>query len=76
MLTGIEASVEDTHSLESIHESGPLKIQKASVNCADHIESTGFDPVLLESMSTDVTEEKEPDILSHKLERPNPQGMK
>ncbi|KAH3890774.1 hypothetical protein DPMN_014862 [Dreissena polymorpha] len=55
MFTGIEASVEDTHSSESIQESGPLMIQQASVDCADHMESTGFTPVLQESMSTDAT---------------------
>ena len=57
MLTGIVASVEDTHSPESIQESEPLTIQPTS---ADHMESTGFTPVLLESMSTDATEDEEP----------------
>ncbi|KAH3849500.1 hypothetical protein DPMN_091903 [Dreissena polymorpha] len=36
MFTGIEASVEDTHSPESIQESGPFMIQQASVDYADH----------------------------------------
>ncbi|KAH3741050.1 hypothetical protein DPMN_047768 [Dreissena polymorpha] len=76
MFTGIEASVEDTHSPESIQESGPLMIQQASVDCADHMDSTGFTPVLLESISTDATEDKEAVSLSHKFRRPNPQGMK
>ncbi|KAH3804386.1 hypothetical protein DPMN_132671 [Dreissena polymorpha] len=76
MFTGIEASVEDTHSPESIQSSGPLMIQQVNVDYADHMESTGFTPVLQESMSTDATEDKEPASLSHKLRRPNPQGMK
>ncbi|KAH3791522.1 hypothetical protein DPMN_145010 [Dreissena polymorpha] len=75
MFTGIEASVEDTHSPESIQESDPLMIQQASFDCADHMESTGFTPVILESMSTDATEDKEPASLSHELRQPNPQGI-
>ncbi|KAH3791520.1 hypothetical protein DPMN_145008 [Dreissena polymorpha] len=72
MFTGIEASVEDTHSPESIQESEPLTIQQAG---ADHIESTGCITVLLESMSTDATEDEEPASLSNGLRQPNPQGM-
>ncbi|KAH3708658.1 hypothetical protein DPMN_068115 [Dreissena polymorpha] len=55
MFTGIVASVKDTHSPEFIQESELLMIQQASVDCSDHMESTGFFPVLLESMSTDAT---------------------
>ncbi|KAH3890773.1 hypothetical protein DPMN_014861 [Dreissena polymorpha] len=75
MFTGIEASIEDTHSLESLQESGPLMIQQASVDCADHMVSPGFIRVLLESMSTDATEDEEPASLSHTLRQPNPQGL-
>ncbi|KAH3821018.1 hypothetical protein DPMN_122773 [Dreissena polymorpha] len=63
MLTGIEVTVEDTHSLESIQESEPLMIQQASVCCADHMQSTGFTLVLSETMSTAAIEE--PVSLSH-----------
>ncbi|KAH3733397.1 hypothetical protein DPMN_039824 [Dreissena polymorpha] len=75
MFTGIEATVEDTHNPESIQKSEPLMIQQASVDCADHMESTGFTPVLPESMSTDATEDKEPASLSNELRQPNLQGM-
>ncbi|KAH3716341.1 hypothetical protein DPMN_059062 [Dreissena polymorpha] len=57
MFTVIEATVEDTHSLESIQESEPLMIQHASVDCADHMQSTGFTLVLSESLSTADSEE-------------------
>ncbi|KAH3733399.1 hypothetical protein DPMN_039826 [Dreissena polymorpha] len=60
MFSGIVATVDDTHSPKSIQESEPLMIQQASVDCTDHMESTGFNPVLPESMSTDATEDKEP----------------
>ncbi|KAH3709000.1 hypothetical protein DPMN_068460 [Dreissena polymorpha] len=56
MFTVIEATVEDTHSLESVQESEPLMIQHASVDCADHMQSTGFTLVLSESMSTAASE--------------------
>ncbi|KAH3791521.1 hypothetical protein DPMN_145009 [Dreissena polymorpha] len=75
MFTGIVASGEDTHSLESLQESEPLMIQQASVDCADHMVSPGFTPELLESMSTDATEDEELTSLSHKLRKPNPQGI-
>jgi len=73
MFTGIEATVENTHSLESIQESEPLMIQHASVDCADHMQSTGFTLVLSESMSTAASEE--PASLSHDRREPNPQGI-
>ncbi|KAH3733401.1 hypothetical protein DPMN_039828 [Dreissena polymorpha] len=75
MFTGIEATAEDTHSPEFIQESVPLMIQQASVDCTDHMESTGFTPVLPESMSTDATEDKDPASVSNQLRQPNPQGM-
>ncbi|KAH3733403.1 hypothetical protein DPMN_039830 [Dreissena polymorpha] len=75
MFTGIEATVGDTHSPESIQESEPLVIQQASDDCTDHMESTGFTPVLPESMSTDATEDNEPASLSYELRQPNPQGI-
>ncbi|KAH3815139.1 hypothetical protein DPMN_143660 [Dreissena polymorpha] len=56
MFTVIEATVEDTHSLESVQESEPLVIQHASVDCAYHMQSTGFTLVLSESMSTAASE--------------------
>ncbi|KAH3733402.1 hypothetical protein DPMN_039829 [Dreissena polymorpha] len=72
MFTDIEATVEDTHSPESIQESEPLMIQQASVDCSAHMESTGFNPVLPESMSTDATKDKEPASLSPEFRQPNP----
>ncbi|KAH3755145.1 hypothetical protein DPMN_189832 [Dreissena polymorpha] len=38
-------------------------IQQASVNCADHMQSTGFTLVLSESMST--ADSEEPGSLTH-----------
>ncbi|XP_052216873.1 macrosialin-like isoform X1 [Dreissena polymorpha] len=69
MFTVIEATVEDTHSLESVQESEPLMIQHASVNCADHMQSTGFTLVLSESMSTAASEE--PGSLTHDRREPS-----
>ncbi|KAH3689072.1 hypothetical protein DPMN_194871 [Dreissena polymorpha] len=69
-----EATVEDTHSLESVQESEPLMIQHASVDCADHMQSTGFTLVLSESMSTAASEG--PASLTHdEMRQPNPQGL-
>ncbi|KAH3859653.1 hypothetical protein DPMN_102472 [Dreissena polymorpha] len=74
MFTVIEATAEDTHSLESVQESEPLMIQHASVDCADHMQSTGFTLVLSESMSTAASEG--PASLTHdEMRQPNPQGM-
>ncbi|KAH3733398.1 hypothetical protein DPMN_039825 [Dreissena polymorpha] len=72
MFTDIEATVEDTHSPESIQESESLMKQQASVDCGAHVESTGFTPVLAKYMSTDSTEDKEPASLSPELRQPNP----
>ncbi|KAH3880890.1 hypothetical protein DPMN_004812 [Dreissena polymorpha] len=73
MFTVIEATVEDTHSLESVQESEPLVIQHASVDCAYHMQSTGFTLVLSESMSTAASEG--PASLTHdEMRQPNPQG--
>ncbi|KAH3836466.1 hypothetical protein DPMN_109836 [Dreissena polymorpha] len=60
--------------LESVQESEPLMIQHASVDCADHMQSTGFTLVLSESMSTAASEG--PASLTHdEMRQPNPQGM-
>ncbi|KAH3847008.1 uncharacterized protein LOC127872958 isoform X2 [Dreissena polymorpha] len=69
MFTVIKATVEDTHSLESIQESEPLMIQHASVDCADHMQSTGFTLVLSESMST--ADSEEPGSLTHDRKEPS-----
>ncbi|KAH3849745.1 hypothetical protein DPMN_092148 [Dreissena polymorpha] len=69
MFTVIKATVEDTHSLESIQESEPLMIQHASVDCADHMQSTGFTLVLSESMST--ADSEEPGSLNHDRKEPS-----
>ncbi|KAH3729969.1 hypothetical protein DPMN_055947 [Dreissena polymorpha] len=55
-LQSLRQLFEDTHSLESVQESEPLMIQHASVDCADHMQSTGFTLVLSESMSTAASE--------------------
>ncbi|KAH3733400.1 hypothetical protein DPMN_039827 [Dreissena polymorpha] len=75
MFTDVEATVEDTHSPESIQESEPLMVQQASIDCGAHLESTGFTPVLPESMSTAATEDKEPASLSPECRQPSPQGI-
>ncbi|KAH3800991.1 hypothetical protein DPMN_154635 [Dreissena polymorpha] len=68
-LQALRATVEDTHSLESIQESEPLMIQHASVDCADHMQSTGFTLVLSESMST--ADSEEPGSLTHDRREPS-----
>ncbi|KAH3714660.1 hypothetical protein DPMN_057349 [Dreissena polymorpha] len=55
--------------LESIQESEPLMIQHASVDCADHMQSTGFTLVLSESMST--ADSEEPGSLTHDRREPS-----
>ncbi|KAH3699885.1 hypothetical protein DPMN_074847 [Dreissena polymorpha] len=73
-LQSLRQLLKTTHSLESVQESEPLMIQHASVDCADHMQSTGFTLVLSESMSTAASEG--PASLTHdEMRQPNPQGM-